>query len=388
MVASEFLSDDFSFDKDINGRKSSYRRDSRLDESGFIDEDTSFSAPPAPLPTHVHFTESGAVFNQAQAPAAAPIQPALLPPGEHFRNFQPLPTQASYAFPLYSPYPVFPQNHLPVFGPSIRSIQEIVNQESIKCAKSWSNEYSAKEYYMNLLQHEKETHRPNILQIQMEITDQDRYKLVDWLIKVCSGNFFQCMHKEVMYLCIALVDTVLSKEPVARSDFQLLGITCFLLASKKLLYDPPEIKDLLHLCEFVYNAEELKKYEKHILVILDWRIEMPTSHTFLDFHIGFLLAKINFRAENAMEIIRHQAVARYCLMHGCVSVAFSSLSPSMRSRCALQVAASMLGAKMLMPELSDAQVTANCEILQLTLMQHAPHQLQVPPSVFNDFCYS
>ena len=65
MVATEFLSDDFSFDEgkfekldnliiieyqstsrllsDINGRKSSYRRDSRLDESGFIDEDTSFS---------------------------------------------------------------------------------------------------------------------------------------------------------------------------------------------------------------------------------------------------------------------------------------------------------------------------------------------------------
>ena len=115
---------------------------------------------------------------------------------------------------------------------------------------------------MNLLQHEKETHRyasiqrqnliktrPNILQIQMEITDQDRYKLVDWLIKVCCGNYFQCMHKEVLYLCIALVDTVLSKEPVARSDFQLLGITCFLLASKKLLYDPPEIKELLQLCE-------------------------------------------------------------------------------------------------------------------------------------------
>ena len=91
--------------------------------------------------------------------------------------------------------------------------------------------------------------RPNILQIQMEITDQDRYKLVDWLIKVCCGNYFQCMHKEVLFLCIALVDTVLSKEPVARSDFQLLGITCFLLASKKLLYDPPEIKELLQLCE-------------------------------------------------------------------------------------------------------------------------------------------
>lgn len=376
--------------RDLNGRKNSHRRDSRLDESGFIDDDTSFSAPPAPLPSHVRFTDSGAVFNQNQAAAAPlqPLQPGLLAHGEPFRNFQPIPTQASYAFPLYSHYPVFPQNHLPIFGPSIRSVQEIVNQESIKCAKSWTNEYTAKEYYMNLLQHEKETHRPNILQIQMEITDQDRYKLVDWLIKVCCGNYFQCMHKEVLYLCIALVDTVLSKEPVARSDFQLLGITCFLLASKKLLYDPPEIKELLQLCEFVYNGEELKKYEKHILVILNWRLEMPTSHTFLDFHIGFLLAKINFRAEEALEIIRHQAVARYCLMHGCVSVAFSSLTPSMRSRCALQVAASMLASKVLMPELSDAHVTANCEILQLTLMQHAAHQLQVPPSIFNDFCYS
>ena len=50
----------------------------------------------------------------------------------------------------------------------------------------------------------------------------------------------------------------------------------------------------------------------------------------------------------------------------------------MRSRCALQVAASMLGTKVLMPELSDAHVTANCEILQLTLMQHAAHHQQQP----------
>lgn len=28
---------------DVNGRKNSHRRDSRLDESGFIDDDTSFS---------------------------------------------------------------------------------------------------------------------------------------------------------------------------------------------------------------------------------------------------------------------------------------------------------------------------------------------------------
>ena len=133
-----------------------------------------FQAPPAPLPSHVRFTDSRAVFNQHQAAAASlqPLQPGLLPHGEPFRNFQPLPTQASYAFPLYSHYPVFPQNHLPLFGPSIRSVQEIgkltrknkclslsVNQESIKCAKSWTNEYTAKEYYMNLLQNEKDTHR-------------------------------------------------------------------------------------------------------------------------------------------------------------------------------------------------------------------------------------
>lgn len=76
MVITEFRSEDFSFDEgklektrsrvlkqynltrrlisDINGRKSSHRRDSRLDESGFIDEDTSFSVRKPPNYQDLH----------------------------------------------------------------------------------------------------------------------------------------------------------------------------------------------------------------------------------------------------------------------------------------------------------------------------------------------
>lgn len=52
---------------------------------------------------------------------------------------------------------------------------------------------------------------------------------------------------------------------IKRKDFQLIGMACFLVASKFEDIYPPETKELCYLCDNAYTKEEILKIESEIL---------------------------------------------------------------------------------------------------------------------------
>jgi len=118
---------------------------------------------------------------------------------------------------------------------------------------------------------------PNYLEGGSTTSDM-RALLVDWLIQVVK-HLDQC--QETLYLCIIMLDTVLSKRDIKNDRLQLVGITCLLIASKLEEYYPADISKLIHLTMDSYTYKQVIRMEMVILDILDYQLNFPEIMSFL-----------------------------------------------------------------------------------------------------------
>jgi len=114
---------------------------------------------------------------------------------------------------------------------------------------------------------------------QPAITPHMRAVLVDWLVQVNSEFENQL---ETFFLAIKMVDKFLNDgPPVPRSEVQLVGVGCLLLASKLEETHFPDLIELLYLCDGIYTREQLLEMESIILKTLNHTLHMPTVLSFL-----------------------------------------------------------------------------------------------------------
>ena len=60
-----------------------------------------------------------------------------------------------------------------------------------------------------------------------------------------------------------------------------MGVTSLLLASKYEEIYPPELHDLVYICDNAYNKKDILKMETAIVNKLEYRITVPSAHAFL-----------------------------------------------------------------------------------------------------------
>ena len=103
--------------------------------------------------------------------------------------------------------------------------------------------------------------------------------LLDWMLQVHS---IHCCLPETWFLSVNLVDRLLSTCPnVSLPKLQLLGLTCFFIATKFEESILPRAKDLVQLAEGQYKVSELAKAEKHALNLLEWNLKFAGPMPFL-----------------------------------------------------------------------------------------------------------
>jgi G2/mitotic-specific cyclin-B, other len=66
-----------------------------------------------------------------------------------------------------------------------------------------------------------------------------------------------------------------------RSQLQLLGVTCLMIASKYEEIWPPSVQELVYICDRAYTRTQIIKMETQVLVALEYKITQPSAHTFL-----------------------------------------------------------------------------------------------------------
>jgi Cyclin, N-terminal domain len=98
--------------------------------------------------------------------------------------------------------------------------------------------------------------RPLYMENQMHINERMRSILVDWLVEV---HLKFKLVPETLYLTINLIDRYLERTEVSRPKLQLVGVTSLLIASKYEEIYPPELRDLVYICDRAYSRQEVSE---------------------------------------------------------------------------------------------------------------------------------
>ena len=96
--------------------------------------------------------------------------------------------------------------------------------------------------------------RPVFMESQPHINERMRSILVDWLVEV---HLKFKLVPETLYLTVNLIDRYLEREEVSRPKLQLVGVTSLLIASKYEEIYPPELRDLVYICDRAYTRTDV-----------------------------------------------------------------------------------------------------------------------------------
>ena len=126
---------------------------------------------------------------------------------------------------------------------------------------------------------------------------------------------------------------------VSRREFQLVYIVCLVIALKcraGMQVEPDFVADVI--CQKVYDQEELNKMEEHILKALQWRLNGPSPHDFIDGFIQLLPSHASSNSKmvshltDTAKIKAEAAVLDYSMaLQPPSSIAYAAIFTSMRS---------------------------------------------------------
>ncbi|CAG4940424.1 G1/S-specific cyclin-D3 [Colias croceus] len=138
--------------------------------------------------------------------------------------------------------------------------------------------------------------------VQTEVTPHMRRVVAEWMLEVCED---QSCQEEVFPLAISYLDRFLSTCTVGKSQLQLLGTACLLLASK--LREPSSRGLPADLLVF-YTANsitltDLCSWELLVLSKLKWDVAGVTAHDFLP----LLLSRLPLRGRVNTEMVHRHA---------------------------------------------------------------------------------
>jgi len=113
---------------------------------------------------------------------------------------------------------------------------------------------------------------------QSEINTTHRAIVVDWLSQI---HYQWKMLPDTIYLCVNIMDRFLSIKAVSRDRFQLLAVTCLLIACKYEEICCPPIKALVDAAGSQFTVDDVIRMERVVLSNLDFNITVATLYPFL-----------------------------------------------------------------------------------------------------------
>ncbi|KAF8624976.1 hypothetical protein AX15_005611 [Amanita polypyramis BW_CC] len=144
-------------------------------------------------------------------------------------------------------------------------------------ADDWEDPAMASEYVVEICKYWKRIEiatlpDPDYLAHQPHITWEHRGLLINWLME--THIRFRFLH-ETLFLCINILDRILSRRVISLQKLQLVGIACLLIASKYEETCSPSVAEMVLLCEGAYRVEEIIRAEQYILKAINWDLSFP-----------------------------------------------------------------------------------------------------------------
>jgi len=158
------------------------------------------------------------------------------------------------------------------------------------------------------------------------ITPDMRKIVADWMLEVIQEQNSQ---PEVFCLAMNIMDRFLSQMKVLRTQLQLLGAVCILIASKIREPCPIPGKSLIIYTDYSISAEELKEWELFVLYQMQWELSAITPLDYLDHAIPRL------DLENHVDIEELRRRTETILVLAATDYQFAYHSPSLMAASAI-----------------------------------------------------
>jgi len=124
------------------------------------------------------------------------------------------------------------------------------------------------------------------------------------------------LYPETLFLSVQILDRYCSVRAVSLDEYELVGITALLVASKYEEVDPPFIREI----PVGVDASEVIEMEQEMLIALEYRITAPTGYHFL---------RRFAQVSRVTKMMRHAAnyyLERSLLMEDCLSLLPSEMA--------------------------------------------------------------
>lgn len=170
-------------------------------------------------------------------------------------------------------------------------------------------------------------------------TPKMRSVLVNWLVEV-HANFK--LVQETLYLSISIVDRYLQKnKSVGRENLQLVGIVALYIASKYEEIYPPEVCDLVYVCDDIFSKKKIFQMERSMIKTLGFKFGSPSALHFLRRYSKVAQVESN-----------HHILAKYLIELVLIEHDYSSIKPSLVAAAAICLSIRLLNGD----ELNDRSI--------------------------------
>jgi hypothetical protein len=165
-----------------------------------------------------------------------------------------------------------------------------------------------------------------------EINEKHRAVVIEWLSYII---LYFSQSNETLFICINIMDRYISKKKIALNNYQLVGISSYLIASKYEDTNSPSVDDLIYISKNIYTHNDIIEMEKDILSVLNFDIFSVSSYQFFSFF--YLVSNLN----NKILFCLGHLILELCLLN----IDIMSYDPSQLAIASLLIAKKSLELK-------------------------------------------
>ena len=156
------------------------------------------------------------------------------------------------------------------------------NIRDIDLAES-SNQFFVPQYADEVMQYMRKKEKrdqlqTNFMDIQRTVKEDLRAVLVDWFVGVALK--FK-LKSDTLYLAVSLLDRYLATSSISRSNLQITGICCLVLAAKYEEIYPPELQDFVYISDRACTKQQIIEMERSVIATLNFDLSTVTSRPFI-----------------------------------------------------------------------------------------------------------
>ena len=178
-------------------------------------------------------------------------------------------------------------------GLKISNPEDAITKSAINRNKTKEDEYPVKDYFQDdyaedIFKNIKKDERMNIydyssnnlfrLQDTRFINEKSRSRIFQWLV---YNNYYLNLNDNTIFMAMNILDRYISKYKVENSEFQLVAISSYLIASKFEDIYAPTVDSLSEICNYIYVNNDIIRKEHEILTRLNFDILYNSSYKYL-----------------------------------------------------------------------------------------------------------